>query len=300
MSLLARIARRDHAAAEAGKLLPIATKPHIVLDGGIPFVVSVVEKTAMKAKPRAKDAAALAPLDAFETVDPDLLVCGGDGAFPDHNIVLNKFPVVTGHLVIATREFHPQSEPLTPSDLLALWMVVESTDGLGFFNAGRIAGASQPRKHTQAIPRPRPPPGHPPHAFPIESAAEAALAEAAAAGASTARVAAFDFPHVLAPVPPAASAASAASPEAARSAAGDALCSLYGALLREVGACDSAYNLLLTRRWMMVVPRTRERWGPVSVNAVGFAGLLLARGDAGEALSEAGPLTALRTVAAGE
>ncbi len=77
----------------------------------------------MKAKPRAKDAAALAPLDAFETVDPDLLVCGGDGAFPDHNIVLNKFPVVTGHLVIATREFHPQSEPLTPSDLLALWMV---------------------------------------------------------------------------------------------------------------------------------------------------------------------------------
>lgn len=36
MSLLARIARRDHAAAEAGKLLPIATKPHIVLDGGIP------------------------------------------------------------------------------------------------------------------------------------------------------------------------------------------------------------------------------------------------------------------------
>ncbi len=70
--------------------------------------------------------------------------------------------------------------------------------------------------------------------------------------------------------------------------------------MREVGACDSAYNLLLTRRWMMVVPRTRERWGPVSVNAVGFAGLLLARGDAGEALSEAGPLTALRTVAAGE
>lgn len=78
---------------------------------------------AMKAKPRAKDAAALAPFDAFESVDPELLVCGGEDICPDHNIVLNKFPVVTGHLVIATREFHPQSEPLTPSDLLSLWMV---------------------------------------------------------------------------------------------------------------------------------------------------------------------------------
>lgn len=177
---------------------------------------------------------------------------------------------------------------------------MDATDGLGFFNAGRIAGASQPRKHTQAIPRPQPPPGHPPHPFPIEASADAALAEAAAAGAPTARIAAFAFPHTLAPVPAAALAASASALASARPGAAESLSTLYRALLREVGACDSAYNLLMTRRWMMVVPRTRERWGEVSVNAVGFAGLLLARGDAGEALTREGPLTALRVVAAGE
>jgi len=39
--------------------------------------------------------------------------------------------------------------------------------------------------------------------------------------------------------------------------------------------CPQApYNLLATRRWMLVVPRRQERYEKISVNALGFAGSL--------------------------
>ena len=58
------------------------------------------------------------------------------------------------------------------------------------------------------------------------------------------------------------------------------------------------YNLLIARGWMLLVPRTRERFGTISVNALGFAGSLFVR-DAAEmdALRAAGPMSALRAVA---
>jgi len=58
------------------------------------------------------------------------------------------------------------------------------------------------------------------------------------------------------------------------------------------------YNLLVTRRWMLLVPRTQEHFGSISVNALGFAGSLFAR-DATEtdALRAAGPMSALKAVA---
>lgn len=40
---------------------------------------------------------------------------------------------------------------------------------------------------------------------------------------------------------------------------------------------DSAYNLLMTNEWMVVVPRRREKWESVAVNAMGFVGCLLVK-----------------------
>jgi ATP adenylyltransferase len=59
------------------------------------------------------------------------------------------------------------------------------------------------------------------------------------------------------------------------------------------------YNLLVTRRWMLAVPRSRERFDSISVNALGFAGSLFVR-DAAEMqrLREAGPMRVLQEVAA--
>jgi len=55
-----------------------------------------------------------------------------------------------------------------------------------------------------------------------------------------------------------------------------------------------SHNVLLTPRWMMVVPRRCGEWGGVPINAVAFAGLLLAKGDARSVIETRGPLDILR------
>jgi ATP adenylyltransferase len=39
------------------------------------------------------------------------------------------------------------------------------------------------------------------------------------------------------------------------------------------------YNLLCTREWMMVIPRSCEFYADVSLNALGFAGCFFVRND---------------------
>ena len=80
----------------------------------------------------------------------------------------------------------------------------------------------------------------------------------------------------------------------------------YQAMLRTLGVqtADSIngrlpqpYNLLVTRQWMLIVPRSREFFGPVSLNALAFAGALLVRNKTELAdLKRQGPMAALQHV----
>jgi sulfate adenylyltransferase (ADP) / ATP adenylyltransferase len=62
--------------------------------------------------------------------------------------------------------------------------------------------------------------------------------------------------------------------------------------------CQSApWNLLVTRKWMLAVPRVREHFHGVAFNALAFAGLLFAKDDAQlGTLKRAGPMAALKSV----
>ena len=75
---------------------------------------------------------------------------------------------------------------------------------------------------------------------------------------------------------------------------------LYLEMARAFG-CDREgrpYNLLLTRDWLLFVPRVRAHWERVGVNGLGFAGCLLVRGpEQLEALRAHGPMNVLRDVA---
>jgi hypothetical protein len=64
------------------------------------------------------------------------------------------------------------------------------------------------------------------------------------------------------------------------------------------GSRPPPYNLLVTRSWMLLVPRSRDSALGVSVNALGFAGALLVRDHAQMvAVVDLGPMTVLRRVA---
>lgn len=216
-----------------------------------------------------------------------------------HVGILNRFNVVDHHLLIATREFEEQETLLTQSDFEALWAVLAEIDGLAFYNGGSEAGASQTHKHLQAVPLPLAPeePGLP---------VEPLLLRADLEGVITS-LPGLPFRHAAASVRP----QWFVSPG---DDGAEALLSLYHLLLRAAGLVGEErigeerirdkqrqhgpYNLLVTRRWMLLVPRSREHFGPISINSLGFAGALLASNQEElELLRRHGPMAALSAVA---
>ncbi|KEQ14653.1 hypothetical protein GZ77_10075 [Endozoicomonas montiporae] len=48
---------------------------------------------------------------------------------------------------------------------------------------------------------------------------------------------------------------------------------------KSLPSAPEPYNLLMTDHWMMVIPRARDRYQGISINALGFAGLILVKND---------------------
>ncbi|MCL4801273.1 MAG: phosphorylase [Burkholderiales bacterium] len=289
-TLAAAVDRVRAAALASGALQPIETEQERIEDGGVRFVVRRVSSLALKrleGHRRAARAAAGAPSNPFLPPEPGLLVADVSDT---HCAVLNKFYVLDGHLLIVTRAYVDQETLLDESDFAALAACMAEMPSLGFYNGGVVAGASQPHKHLQMVPLPLAPEGP---AVPIEPV----LAPVAGA-AGIVRVPAFGFPHAFAWR----ESAPAAVAEPTRLAA------LYRALLEAIGvravergdvpSQSAPYSLLVAGRWMLAVPRAREHFGAISINALGFAGSLFVR-DADDlaALRRVGPMAALREVA---
>jgi len=88
-------------------------------------------------------------LDPFE--DPrDLLVTKIPVQQPTHAIVLNKYPVIPQHFILATTAYKEQSNLLELDDLATTYACLTSWDEGGvfaFFNSGPHSGASQGHRH---------------------------------------------------------------------------------------------------------------------------------------------------------
>ncbi|MGZ5357305.1 MAG: phosphorylase, partial [Solirubrobacterales bacterium] len=254
-SLAALAAERVQAARLNGALQSIATELHCVDDGGIRFLVRVLASLKQKQREagvradgasRGRDRA-----NPFLPHDPRLFVAGLTAT---HFCLLNKFNVVDSHLLLVTRAFEDQERLLTPADLGAMAVALAEIDGLGFFNGGTAAGASQPHKHLQLVPLPLAREGHG-SALPIEPLLAAVLA--AAEPGEPATVPGLPFRHALLALDGRADAAGL------NRAYGRLLAAAGLAAADAVGAADARpampYNLLLTRRWMLIVPRSREQ-----------------------------------------
>ena len=87
---------------------------------------------------------------------------------------------------------------------------------------------------------------------------------------------------------------------------GELLLGCYYSLLEKVGFSwqqtspqnPLAYNLLATRKWMMIIPRSRDAFGSIAINSLGFAGSLFIRDEnCLSLLKEQTPLKILNAVA---
>jgi sulfate adenylyltransferase (ADP) / ATP adenylyltransferase len=265
-----RAATRRALASKA--LQPIETETTVQDDGGARFVLRAASSLARKESERDAGGAGHDPLGDYE---PDLFVAD---VSPTHYALLNKFSVIDGHVLLVRRRFEPQEQLLAVEDFDALSRCLDEVDGLGFYNGGTGAGASQPRKHLQLVPLPLAP----------EIGAEVPTEPLLAAGSS------LPFRHAFRRI---GRQRSAAALHATYRELLDA-CGISAVAAAEGELHSAPYNLLVRRGWMVVVPRSRERFESISVNALGFAGSLFVRTrEELERVRRLGPMQVLRAVA---
>ncbi|QKQ73505.1 phosphorylase [Nostoc sp. TCL240-02] len=285
-TLWTSVKERTEHALQCGALLSIPTEFEFIEQDGVRFLVRILSnlnrKKAAKEKQEKQSAVSGQEFNPFLPYEEDLFVADISDT---HVCILNKYNVVDRHLLIITRAFEEQESLLTLEDFAAMWACLDDFDGLAFYNSGKSAGASQRHKHLQLVPLPLVPLGP---QIPIEP-----LLRAGQFQDSKATLAKLPFVNAFAPLNP----HWMRSPFTAAQATLEVYRSLLGAVgldARQLGA----YNLLATREWMLIVPRSQEHFQSISVNSLGFAGTLLVRNAAEmEILKAQGPMTILKNVA---
>lgn len=201
-----------------------------------------------------------------------------------HHLIINKFPVFRPMLLLLTVDsYRRQHEALDPDDFQAAWSVISALreEHYVFFNCTVTAGSSREHKHLQVLPAPGASDEYP-EGFRFFPDYE----ESSRKGKPT-------FTHFLQRLD--------TLPDGPIKD-GEVLFSIYGQLLqraREVlglGASEREcpHNFILTKRWMMVVPRRTDKFHDLTANSAGMVGsVFLWRQDQLEAWKEIGPMSVL-------
>lgn len=179
-----------------------------------------------------------------------------------HVLILNKYPVQKAHMLLITKAWAAQDDWLTFHDWSALAKINKDTSGLWFFNSGPDAGASQPHRHFQLLPRQSGEISCPRNDWFLSrvdqknDSSQSFLDEHCAVIANNVSRKEDDGYHLM---------------------------NRYIDLLHrlEIGNPERdpkpkyPYNILLTNEWMALIRRQRDGIHGFSVNALGFAGYLL-------------------------
>jgi sulfate adenylyltransferase (ADP) / ATP adenylyltransferase len=281
------VKKRTEEALSSGALLPIPTDSEFLQEGGVRFIVKTVSNLARKDKVKKQETQikkSSQDFNPFLPYEENLLVSEITGT---HVCIFNKFNVVDYHLLIITRAFEEQESLLSLEDFIAAWLCLADFDGLLFYNGGKNAGASQRHKHLQLIPLPLIP-GE--MGIPISP-----LLSCAAFNGAVGTIKALPFQQAIAKLD------ASLPPLQAGEAAFECYSTLLEALdIRETNdkKPSNAYNLLATREWMFLIPRSVEEFSGISVNSLGFAGSLFVRNaEEMQILKKFGPMNILRNVA---
>ena len=273
MELSDKIKNTTEKAQKTGALQPIATEYDIIEQKGIPFIVRIISNLARKDEAQKKQESKKEKTGKeFEPYEPDLFVTD---ISETHLCLLNKYNVVDNHVLIVTRKFEEQENLINQQDFTALWKVMSQYEGLAFYNAGKKAGASVRHKHLQIIPLPLVKEGA--KNIPIEAVINPELLTD-----KVTNITALPFTHGIIKI------------EGELS-----LLERYNQLRNQLEiSSGKPYNLLITKKWMLMIPRSLEKYQSIAINSLGFAGALLVRNQEQlELVKKEKPLTILEGVA---
>lgn len=221
----------------------------------------------------------------------------------DYAVLLNKFAVVQDHFILVTKKYTSQNGPLTPTDLVQAYLLLVAAKKAGkhfmaFYNCGDRSGASQPHKHIQFIPVEDDGP-------PIEKLTRTQNPEEQFKPFS---INSLPYSHFINRFP-------SATPAIGIDILEDLLGSTFMGLLDRVISTirqdpdhpsgSPSYNVIITLEHLYVIPRKKEKYAfkesqqdDMSVNALGFAGMLLVKSEEDlESVKGEGALNILKGVA---
>ena len=175
----------------------------------------------------------------------------------DHQLILNKYPVQKGHILLITNTWKPQNGWLDINDWKAIQKVNSDTSGLWFFNSSPIAGASQPHRHIQLLRRSNDEISCPRENWFLEMKSDQDIDSKLKRNVIVRK---FDFLD-------------------------NSMClyELYLELCMKLGLGNlysdrkprHPYNLLITNKWIAIIKRSHDHIHGFSINGLGFAGYLL-------------------------
>ena len=175
----------------------------------------------------------------------------------NHQLILNKYPVQKGHILLVTNTWKPQNGLLDINDWKAIQKVNNDTSGLWFFNSSPIAGASQPHRHFQLLRRSKDEISCPREKWFLEMKLDV---DSYSKLKKNIIVSKFNFLENSI-----------------------SLFELYLELCNKLGLGNPIndkkpkypYNLLITNKWLAIIKRSNDNTHGFSINALGFAGYLL-------------------------
>lgn len=191
-----------------------------------------------------------------------------------HKLILNKYCVVRPQLVLHTIDFEPQSNSLDAADFGAMWKVLceLGSDHFAIFNCGAEAGASVGHKHMQILPHTTK------GAFELFPDSMTKLRDG---HGEVLAMPGIPFEHAVSCV------------------SGDvnagALLHVYHRLASfSTHNLATPHNVIMTDRWMMLIPRTQARIGIMAANAATMLGMVwVTSEDQFEAWTAQDPMTLL-------
>ena len=175
----------------------------------------------------------------------------------NHQLILNKYPVQKGHILLITNKWKPQNGWLDINDWRAIQQVNKDTSGLWFFNSSPTAGASQPHRHIQLLRRSKDELPCPREKWFLEMKSDQDIDSKLKKNIIVSK---FNFLENSI-----------------------SLYELYLELCKNIGLGNpfndkkprNSYNLLITNKWIAIIKRSNDHIHGFSVNGLGFAGYLL-------------------------
>ncbi|CAK5281334.1 unnamed protein product [Mycena citricolor] len=203
-----------------------------------------------------------------------------------YTVLLNKYSVVPRHFLLVTKEFQPQTSPLSPPDLVQTYLLLAAARKkhqtfIAFYNCGDLSGASQAHKHIQFLPLDDDSEDGPPIEVKARDVKLESRVTPFALDLSYANHV-YRFPerfHSL-------------KPEQMEPILANAFFGLLDLVISTIRhdptypAGKLSYNVVLTLEHMHLVPRRHEDYvlsasgDALSVNALAFAGMMLVKSEA--------------------